>query len=595
MVTPGNDASTNATINKQYKTNRTRVQKAGLWKGLKKGTGFMKNRNLYILIAAILVVAVIAVITLLATGRNKNVKDLYFQTETKIFVNFISDIIKEYNDSIAKTKPFREQPSRTRYEISAKISNPGSSANQDDSNNQGSSGSTLISIPEQAVDVINSSKLVLNSRYDLKNDIKTGSLSFLLEGQSFLDINTFLDKDIIGLQIPVLYDKYFVFNKNNVSSALNRFGIDIPVKRILTPSVIRGILTIAPVEFKDIFTDYIKFLEESVTEQHISITRNVKLKQVEYPMNNQNTETVFKPEATSKNKLASGKYDIFTVKLGEDEFKAAAKKTINMLCIDKRLFNITLGKVYQVLEMLKDAGYFDLSQDLETTYNQVKRYEDIDMLKQDLLNMVDNASFSEGFNMTLTVDKSGNMVDRKISFESKMKSEAKRMFNLHTGQFFTKLAIEQESNESQDGNSLVHENRNALIELETVRQDGVGEKFIHINCINNIWPDFEALINTRKTSSEDNKKKTVNTNYILDIDLTCMKFGMEKGNILIDVNKEDRYGIDFKLPEINEDTAIDVKSITDDGIERAKMEIQFSSAKFLLTNQYLINAFTSED
>ncbi len=266
-----------------------------------------------------------------------------------------------------------------------------------------------------------------------------------------------------------------------------------------------------------------------------------------------------------------------------------------MLCSDKRLFDITLGKTYTVCEMLKDAGYFDLSKDLEAAYNQAKKYEDINILKQDLLNIIKYSSFPEGFNMTLTVDKSGNIVDRKISFANKMEGESKRMFSLHAGQFFTRLVIEQESSESKSENSLGTDNSNAVIEIEIIRQEEASRNFIYINCVNNIWPDFKAAINTTKTSSEDNKKKTLNTNYILDIDLTCMKLGIEKRNMLIDVKREDRYGIDFALPEINEDTAIDIKSITEDGIETVKTEIQFSAAKFLLTNQYLINAFTSED
>jgi hypothetical protein len=629
---------TNVETSMGHSAGKARKSGANTWKRRSKGTGPIKNRNLYILTAAILVIAVIAVIIFISVGKNKNVKDLYFEIETKNFVNFMSDIIKKQNDSMAKTKPLREQPSRTRHEISVKLSNLGSGGNQG------------LNIPEQAIDVINSSKLVLNSRYDLKNDIQTGSLSFLLEGQSFLDINTFLDKNIMGLQIPVIYDKYFVLDKNNVSYAFDRFGIDMPAKKILIPSEINDTLKIPLVEFKDIFTDYIAFMEDIIAEQNISITKNVKLKQVEYPVSNYNNpvlqgkneqqdndkqkqqnlvtvksetsskseessksgaaselgvasksdiklepETVYQPQESSNNKTKSGKYDIFTIKLNEDEFKAVAEKTIDMLCSDKRLFDITLGKTYTVCEMLKDAGYFDLSKDLEAAYNQAKKYEDINMLKQDLLNIIKYSSFPEGFNMALTVDKSGNIVDRKISFANKMEGESKRMFSLHAGQFFTRLVIEQESSESKSENSLGTDNSNAVIEIEIIRQEEASRNFIYINCVNNIWPDFKAAINTTKTSSEDNKKKTLNTNYILDIDLTCTELGIEKGNMLIDVKREDRYGIDFTLPEINEDTAVDIKSITEDGIETVKTEIQFSAAKFLLTNQYLINAFTSED
>ncbi|NSW90175.1 MAG: hypothetical protein HPY74_05760 [Firmicutes bacterium] len=517
----------------------------------------LKKKNICILIAAILVIAVAIVVTLLVLNRNKNVKDLYFRIETRNFVNFMNEIEKRQNDNIAKTKPFREQPSRTRYEISAKLSQP------DNKNGNNSFGD----LPAQAVDVINSSKLVLNSWYDLKNDKKTGSLSFLLEGQSFLDINAFWDKDIMGIQVPVIYDKYFVFNKNNISNALNKFGIDIPVKKILTISDIKDTVNFSTGEFRDILIDYIKFLEENITDQQVSMSRNVKI--------------------TSQPGATPGKFDIFTVKLNESQFKAIATKTVDMLCTDKRLLNITLGKVYSVLDMLKGAGYFDLVKDMESTVGQLQKYEDTEKLRQDLLDIIENTSFPEGFEMFLAVDKSGNMVNRKISFASKAEGESKRMFNLNAGQFFTNLVIEQEAGSNPA--------ENARIEIETVRQDGTGGRFLHINCINNIWPDFEVLINTRKEMIEDNKKKAINTSYSLDINLTCKSLNIENGNILVDIKREDRYGVDFELPDINEATAIDINSIDEEGIKAVQTEIQFTAAKFLLTNQYLINAFTQED
>ena len=56
------------------------------------------------------------------------------------------------------------------------------------------------------------------------------------------------------------------------------------LQKILIPSEINDTLKIPLVEFKDIFTDYIAFMEDIIAEQNISITKNVKLKQVEYPV-----------------------------------------------------------------------------------------------------------------------------------------------------------------------------------------------------------------------------------------------------------------------------------------------------------------------
>ena len=70
------------------------------------------------------------------------------------------------------------------------------------------------------------------------------------------------------------HDKYFVLDKNNASYAFDRFGIDMPAKNITLPEF-NDTLKIPLVEFKDIFTDYIAFMEDIIAEQNISITKNV--------------------------------------------------------------------------------------------------------------------------------------------------------------------------------------------------------------------------------------------------------------------------------------------------------------------------------
>ncbi|NLC68304.1 MAG: hypothetical protein GX754_05860, partial [Clostridiaceae bacterium] len=87
--------------------------------GIKSIINFSNRKYVYIGLAAIIIIVISAiVITLLLTGRDKNVKDLYLQLERKNLVNRMNEIEKKYNEQMAKTRPLREQPSRTRYEIS---------------------------------------------------------------------------------------------------------------------------------------------------------------------------------------------------------------------------------------------------------------------------------------------------------------------------------------------------------------------------------------------------------------------------------------------------------------------------------------------
>lgn len=552
------------------------------------------RKKIYIGLAAIVIIISAVITVFLLTGRDKNVKDLYFQIERKNFVNRIEEIEKKYNDNLAKTRPLREQPSRTRYEISLKLSQAGGG-------NSNSGDYVFGFLPAQAIDVINSSKIVVNSRNDVKNEIRTSSLSFLLEGQSFLDINAFWDKDLMGVQIPVIYDKYFVLNKNDVSSALGKFGIDIPMKRIILPSDLKTGLknkagsSPAPTEIKNILVDYINLLEASISEEQVSVSGNIDI-------------DMEPPAGTSKVKC-----DVFTIELDEPQFKAIAAETADFLCSDIRFLKITLGQLYSMLDILKEAGYFDLPAGMQSTslepyglngllklqelqdIDNVEDFEDfnedlkedIEKLRQALLDAINNTSFPGGFSMTVAVDKKGNIVDRKAALATKSGNDPERVYTLHSGQYFTSIRITQDASSNRG--------EKALIEIETQRQAGAGGSFTRIYCENNIWPDFEVLINTRKKTDEDDKNNTMYTNYSLDINLTCKELGIENGNILIDIKKEDRFGISFKLPEINEATAVDINTIDEDAIKDIQSEIQFSALRFILANQYLINAFTSDN
>ena len=215
-------------------------------------------------------------------------------------------------------------------------------------------------------------------------------------------------------------------------------------------------------------------------------------------------------------------------------------------------------------------------------------YDDEEIIQASKLAGVyeDIISFPDGFNMTLITDLKGNIVDRKIDFSSQGQDEPVRKYNIHAGSFFTKVTIEQGSSEDSSNN--------ALIEFEKVRKNTEGDAYMHIYCVNNIWPDFDLTINLDKESSEDNKRKAINTNYLIDINLSADALGLYNANILLDVKGEERYDVEFSMPDLNNETAVNLSTLSKEEIDALMMELQFSAAKFLLGNQSIINAFTSK-
>ncbi|HHV96752.1 MAG TPA: hypothetical protein GXX37_09835 [Clostridiaceae bacterium] len=536
-----------------------------------------KKKTYVILVSIIAVIIIAAIAAFVAINSNKNVKDLYFQTEIKNFADLMNEIQKKRIDVENKYKPFKEKPSRSRYEISVKISDAakdvGSNSNNSSKNNSGS----FINLSRQAIEIINNAKLIYNLRYDLGKGMNMTTLSFLLAGQNIVDINTLSQDEIIGLQIPVIYDKYFVMDKNNISGALNKFGLDIPLKSIISPSQLKDAATFSEEETKNLFTDYINFLQESISNQNISMSKNVEIQELQYP------------SITSGNQQKSkktGKYNIFKIQLSEEEFKPVALKTINFLCSDSRFADMTSGNITSILNLIESTGILNTVSSADSLLDEIKNYSDMEKLKSILTDFINNTAFPDGFNMTLITDLKGNIVDRKIDFSSQGQDEPVRKYNIHAGSFFTKVTIEQGSSEDSSNN--------ALIEFEKVRKNTEGDAYMHIYCVNNIWPDFDLTINLDKESSEDNKRKAINTNYLIDINLSADALGLYNANILLDVKGEERYDVEFSMPDLNNETAVNLSTLSKEEIDALMMELQFSAAKFLLGNQSIINAFTSK-
>ena len=535
-----------------------------------------QKKKLYIIIGiALITLIAVAIAVIFVMNSNKDVKDLYFQTEIKNFVNSMDELKKIQDDSITRNKPFRENPSRTRYELSAKLSKTDNSNSSNNTNSNNTEG--FINIPTQAVDIINSTKLILNSRYDIKKDINMSSLSFLLEGQSFIDINTLFQGDTIGLQLPIIYDKYFIMDKNNVSEALSKFGLDIPIKSIFSISQLQAATTFSIEDSKNIFIDYLKFLQENISIENISMSKNVKLQELKYP-----SIVSVNPEEAKK----TGKYNIFSIKLSEEEFKPIAIKTVDVLCSDSRFVDMTIGNLTSILNIIEEAGYLNMASSIESAVKNINNLKDIESLKTELTGIINNTAFPDGFNMTLVVDPSGNLADRKISLSSKTMNEPVRKYSMQTGKFFTKTTIEQESARDSDGN--------ALIEFEKVRKGTTGDMYVHISCLNNMWSDFDLTVDSSSQNSKDDKRKSLNTNYLVDIRLTARDLGFDNANILLDLKREDRYGIEFSMPELNNETSINLNNSAKEQVDALMMDLQFSAAKFLLGNQSILNSFTSE-
>lgn len=512
-----------------------------------------KNKKNTIISVLVIVLLVTIPAFLFFKNRKEDVKDLYFRIETKNFVKNMDDLWRNKLANDKKYKPFKENPSQVRYELSAKLSSPNSIKE------------AFGDIPEPVIDIVNSSKLVLNSKYDLKEEKSLTSLAFLLEGLSFVDINMFTEKETIGLQVPIIYEKYFLFNRNNMAPNLEKFGLNLPIKKIVLPKEIKNASSFSILEIKDILVECIDALKSNISDEQIELGKTL--------------------ESFNVGGKEGAKYDQFTLKFSQDEFKALYSDLIEIVFKDERLLEITTDNIIAILESIEEAGYFSVFPDFKPFVEKVLSYSNYNMLKVDLLSLIEKSQFPDSFTMKVVSDSSGNILARDIDMSQKDYDESARTMQVSFRKGFVSGKIEQDAENIDD---------NAKIEFNFTRKS-LDDIQGTVKCINNIWPDFEANIKASSDSSENLKKKSINTNYKLFLELTVEEHGINDANILIDIKKEDRHNEIFEIPKTDDSFVINLTTVKEKELSDAIKDIQFSAAKFLLNNQDLIGPFIRRD
>jgi hypothetical protein len=337
------------------------------------------------------------------------------------------------------------------------------------------------------------------------------------------------------------------------------------IKNILLPREIRSASNFSILECRNILIEYIDFFKTNISDEQITLVKNLQ------------------NHGFENNK--GGKYDQYTLSFDEKQFNDLYSAFIEMLFKDERLVNITVDNVINIFELFENAGYFELFSDFKPFTEKILSYSDYSTLKEDLLNLLENVQFPDGLNMKIVVDSAGNVIARDINVSSKQPDYPVRIYDIFVGEKYVSGIIEQPSEDGKD---------NASIEFKF--QEKNSNKFEgSIKCINNIWPDFEAKISTLSESSENVKKKLISTNNKLLVEFDVEEYGIKDANVLIDIRREDRYDESFDMPQTDNDSAINLNTVSDEKLKDVIKELQFSAAKFMLNNQDLIEPFINID
>jgi hypothetical protein len=152
------------------------------------------KKTIAILLFAVFAAALAYVIY--TTVTKKSTTELYLEAESRNFERIISEIDKQYTSLMDKQKPYMENPSRSRTEITADIKG----------------GEELLGLADagQLSGMLNKAKLIIDTRTQPQKEISATQASLLLEKAPFLNAELYVDNRTIWFAVPdIMPSRYF--------------------------------------------------------------------------------------------------------------------------------------------------------------------------------------------------------------------------------------------------------------------------------------------------------------------------------------------------------------------------------------------------
>ncbi|MCX7711760.1 MAG: hypothetical protein N2484_18105 [Clostridia bacterium] len=573
------------------------------------------TKKIWIISAILVVIAAVGV-----TGwymlSGKTPRSAYLEAEGKNFKKYSQQLKEAYKDFYETQKPYMEGTFKKRMEFTMDIKSE-------------SEAPFGIKNAANILDVLRRSKFIIDMNNNPSSKQSQTKVALLVEKAPFLDAQAFVKDRQMGFTVPVLLpDKYFMVNLDQIDQVYDRFSVPLRPKRIAKAVDIASTVKFDEGKFGELAKDYGSLLSSYIQDRNVKYGEQVSLK-----INGEEKK---------------GKQII--ISLDKDETKKLVMDIAGKVNAEDALLNLTYGNYAGIAKIFDEAGFFQVYKVLEDfgflkLNDIIKRY--IDHLnvkegpvsvKKDIKEYAEKASFPEGLKMVLVVDNSGNILDRKINTSVLEDSSRKVSLEFHSGtndakedsikKGFAEVRVAFE--DSSKKNISIEWGVNTDITADSKKDSKRGKVEIkHLRKINdqeefaiktNLDLDSsvdEATLKRNSTTHYDirftgedpklvdrffgdlkneswknNKQKTKNSNSTLTMSMEIPTLDLKNTMIQFDLKKEDRLGVDFKLPEVKDQDRIDLNQITDKDLGKVQEDMLKSFGTFYLQNKPVFDALT---
>jgi len=562
--------------------------------------------------AALVIAAAFAAIFLVFPA--KSARKFYLESEGKNFRKYSEHIKRSYEQFYSSQKPFLSSASKSRFEISADVK---------------SDGGKLFGMADasSALDILKKCRLIVDSSNDPASGKSLTRMSLLFEKAPLLDASAYMDGKTLGFNVPVLLpDKYFTANMDRIDDVYKRFGVPFRPRRVPKLSDAAAAIKFSDRELDSIAREYGAFISSLISESDVRFGSDAAV--------------------NSGGGTLNGREVI--VSLDGEKTKRLFKSIAGKISEDDTLIGLTYGNYADIVKILDEAGLFQLFDVLDSQgmlklsdsergfLRSIDVKKDLQAFKDSLKTAGSEASFPGGLKMTLVVDKSQNILDRKLTFNYMGPDGRKTDVNIHSGtndvlhdnfdNGFCQISLAGENSAGEKVSNEFGINTNIKSSAKNGYRNGSIE--IKFSSARNSARDYdlsarfdigrntdETTLKTSGTlgydvrfisgaggavnrvageiasvSSKNNKMKTRNTDSTITVNAELPLFGTGSVSAEIGLKREDRFDYTFEIPAVRAKDVIDLNSIPDGKLKTVTDEITASLAQFYMQNQPLVDA-----
>jgi len=584
-------------------------ENASFWDKLKSG-------KVIVISAAVLLVVAIAFAVFMLLPK-KTPRELYLESERKNFKKYSSQIKSLLNDFYTEQEPYIKNRHKKRSELSIDIK----------SEDERAFG---ITDSKEVFELLSRSKIIFDTKADPLKKESISNISLILESAPLIDATTFREGDRIGFTIPVLMpERYFTLSAERMEDVYKRFNIPLRPTRFVSKADVAETTVYSDEMMDKVMEKYGKLISGLIEENEVKLGKKVKVKVGEQEIKGSEITVTLDSEKTStlmRELMDNASSDDTLLKLTYGNYAGIIK------LLDEAAF-------FQLFNVLDSIGYLKLNNSEKALLDRINTKKDLESFGSSLKALGGRYSFPEGLKMTIIIDKTGTILDRKVTMHCNQNGKSDGvLLGIHTGvnsvknQNFNNGFLTLDISKTGQGydkerdffsvNSNVtpsQKNGNKKGKIEITYRKSRGEvlessaaasldieeatdeltlkrnRTIRYNVeIQGSSSDEKDTINgeINTVKWENIKRKTRNSNTSIVINAALPSFNLQNTEIALNAAEEDKFDIEeFTIPEVPNEKRFDLDNVSDADMARLENELMAAFGTFYLNNKPIIDAF----